>query len=674
MPLLAWISATLDRQRGVLFHWVPVLLAAGIGAYFALPTEPSAAQYSLIAAGIAGLSGAAWRAGAQAAPVFVALALIGTGLCLAGARAHGVAAPVLEFRYYGPVTGRIVKVDRSASQKPRVTLDQVVLERTAPDRTPERVRLSLHGEQGYVALQPGLTLMVTAHLSPPPGPAEPGGFDFRRMAWFDRLGAVGYARSPALTLAPAEAGARGLAIARLRAAISRGVQSLMPGEAGAFAAAITTGDRSAMAPETIEALRKSNLAHVLAISGLHMGLLTGFVFAALRVAMAAIPYAALRWPTKKIAAVAAIGAGFFYYLLSGGIVATERAMIMITVMFVAILCDRRAISLRSVAIAATLVLALRPESLTEPGFQMSFAATTALVAAFAVLREYDRSWLPRWARPVLALVVSSTVAGAATAPIAAAHFNRIADYGLIANLIAVPAMGLLVMPAAVLAALLWPLGLSFMGLALMKPGVEWILGIAHWVAALPGSVTPVVAPGTAVLPALALGGLWLVLWQGRARWIGVLPMVLGLALWMQTERPVLLVAESGGLVGVMTEGGRALNKPRGDGFVALSWLENDGDSADQEGAHARPGAADGLIDLGGLPIIHLSGRGAIDRVEESCRSASLVIIAKPAQSDAPCLLVDAERLRDTGALAVTLEAGVLKLSGARDAARRLWSP
>ncbi len=663
-----------EAQRGHLFPWVPVALACGIGLYFALPVEPGAPAYAAAIGTAALLALAGRRLGPRASPVLSLAALVLAGLCLAGMRAHGVAGPVLGFRYYGPVEGRIVAIDRSASDAVRLTLDRVVLERTSPARTPGRVRVSLHGEQGFVTPEPGLTVMMTAHLGPPAGPVEPGGFDFRRMAWFDGLGAVGYTRTPVLARAPAADGAAGLRVHRLRMAISAAVQARLPGEAGAFAAALTTGDRSAMSQATLEALRRSNLAHLLAISGLHMGLLSGFVFAALRLAMAAVPRLALRWPIKKIAAGGALGAAFFYYLLSGGIVATERALIMIAVMLTAVMLDRRAITLRAVAIAAIIVLTLRPESLVEPGFQMSFAATTALVAVFGALRDWNAArHVPRWLRPVLALVLSSAVAGAATAPIAAAHFNRIADYGLIANLLAVPLMGTVVMPGAVLAALLWPLGVSHWALALMRPALDWILGVAHWVSGLEGAVTPVVAPGEAVLPLLALGMLWAILWQGRARLAGAAPALAALVLWSLAERPPVLISETGGLVGVMTDRGRALSKPRGEGFVALSWLENDGDAAEQPAAFDRAGLTGGRFELGGKAIVHLTGRGASARAAASCETAALVILRGAASAAGPCLLLDRDKLRETGALAVYPGESALRLVPARDGAARLWS-
>ena len=198
---------------------------------------------------------------------------------------------------------------------------------------------------------------------------------------------------------------------------------MLPGEVGAFAAAIMSGDRSGMSQVTLANLRSSNLAHLLAISGLHMGLLTGFVFAVLRVAMVLIPSVGLRWPVKKIAAFGALLAAGGYLALSGGNVATERAFTMVAVMLVAIMLGRPALTLRAVAMVAIVILVLQPESITGPGFQMSFAATTALVFVFKYLRYANWQHWPRWTRGAVSLVISSFVAGLATAPFAAAHFN-----------------------------------------------------------------------------------------------------------------------------------------------------------------------------------------------------------------------------------------------------------
>ncbi len=676
MAALGWLTGRLEALRGRLFVWAPVLFGLGIGVYFQLPAEPSGPVFAALALAAAVLAWLGWRQGPGVSPLFWALALLAGGIVVAGARSAIVGAPVLDFRYYGPVEGRIIAVDRSQSDALRLTLDRVRLERMAPGRIPERVRISLHGVQGFMEPAPGLYIATTAFLAGPSGPVEPGGFSFRRMAWFRQIGAVGYTRVPVLAMLPAQ---DGLVIGRLRARISASVQERMPGEAGAFAAALTTGDRSGMSQDTLAALRGANLAHLLAISGLHMGLLTGFVFAALRIVLALVPGLALRLPVKKIAAVLALLAGAFYLALSGGNVATQRAFIMVAAMFIAVLFDRRALTLRAVALAALIVLLLRPESLTEPGFQMSFAATTALVAVFGALRDW-RGWrAPRWARPVLAVVISSGVAGLATAPFSAATFNQVSHFGLLANLLAVPLMGAVVMPGAVLAAVLAPLGLSWLALAVMRPAIDWIIFVAHWVSGLDGAIGTVVTPGPWVVPLIAAGGLVLTLFVGRARALGLAPLALAGGMWVTTERPDLLISDSGGLVGLMTPEGRALNKPRGEGFVAMSWLRSDGDRADQEAAAGREGfeGVRGALWfwLGSARAVQVSGRNAVARAQAACEEgAELVILAAKEAEDVSCRVIDRAYLRQTGTLAFYLRPdGWQEVAANREAGARPWN-
>ena len=671
------ISQMILRQRGEMFGWVPVCLAAGIGLYFGLRFEPSTTL--LIGAGAAAaVCALLTRACSEVTSPFVtALCLVCIGFIIAAARAHSVEGPVLGWRYYGPVEGRIVAMDRSQSDALRLTLDEVRLDRVPPARTPDRVRISLHGDRSHdIEAVPGLRVMLTGHLSPPSGPVEPGGFDFQRHAWFAKLGAVGYARTPLMGLAPASEGAAGLAIFRIRMAASTHVQDALPGDIGGFAAAITTGDRSAISQEALLDLRISNLAHLLAISGLHMGLLSGVVFGALRLIFAAIPVVALRFPARSMAAAGALVAAAIYLALSGGNVATERAFIMVAVALTALMMNRRAISLRAVAIAATIVLVLRPEALMGPGFQMSFAATSALVAVFGWMRDSNWTMGPKWLRPVMAVVISSGVAGLATAPIAAAHFNAIAHYGLIANLVSVPLMGVLVMPAAVVAAVLAPLGLDMLPLWAMGLGLRWILGVANWVASLEGARGHVVGPGPWVLPLLSVGFLFVVLWQGWLRWAGTLAMGLSFFLWSGAARPTLLISDTGTLVGVMTAEGRALSKPKGAGFIARNWLENDGDGADQILAANRwGGRGDGppRYDLGVGEVVHLSGKRAAAAFA-GCAPGQIVVASVDLDGSAECTVFDPQRLQQTGSVSVSLKEGVLVTRTAREVGgTRLWS-
>ncbi len=665
--LRARLSAAFLAQRGMLFCWVPVWLATGIGIYFALKFEPAPELYWIVSALVISLFVFARRLGETFSPVAVAVAFIGTGFVLAGMRAHQVHEPVLGWRYYGPVEGRIVALDRSQSDAVRLTLDHVRLDRVPLAQTPTRVRISLHGEATTGILpEPGLRVMTTAHLSPPSGPVEPGGFDFQRHAWFARLGAVGYSRVPLLGISRPQRGDTSLAVFHVRMAASKHIQSVLEGDIGGFAAAITTGDRSAIGKDALDALRATNLAHLLAISGLHMGLLTAVVFGFLRLLLVAHPHTALNWPTKGIAAAGALAAASLYLALSGGNVATQRAFIMVAAALAALLLGRRALSLRTVAVAALIVLVLRPEALLGPGFQMSFAATTGLVVVFGWLRDWEQTQMPRWVRPIFATFVSSAVAGFATAPIAAAHFNGFAHYGLIANLLSVPLMGVLVMPAAVAAAVLTPLGLDWIALEMMGLGLTWILAAAHWFADLETTRGFVQAPGPMVLPLLSLGFMMFVLWQGRGRWTGLAAVFAALLIWGTANRPDVLISDTGSLVGVMTPDGRALSKPKGAGFVARNWLENDGTGVDQA-------AAASLWQSGSVQ--HLTGKRAAAGFA-GCQRHEVIVasVREPLFEDANCLTFDATKLAETGAVALTATPEGWRIKTSREVTgQRLWS-
>jgi competence protein ComEC len=318
-------------QHGHMFAWVPVCLAIGIGIYFSLRFEPILPLY--FGVGLAGIIGMfIGRFLHEAlAPFFFGICLVCVGFSIAAIRTHQLEAPVLGWRYYGSIEGRTVGMDRSASDAVRLTLDRVHLERISLKRTPKKVRISLHSDAVFgIDPKPGMTVMTTGHLSPSSGPVEPGGFDFQRHAWFGQLGAVGYTRVPLVGLTVAADDWR-LKVFEVRMAISARVRTVLMGDVGGFAAAVTTGDHSGISQEGLGYLRASNTAHLLAISGLHMGLLSGFVFAALRLLLIIIPYVGARIPVRKVAAGGALIISAFYLALSGGNVATERAFIMAAV-------------------------------------------------------------------------------------------------------------------------------------------------------------------------------------------------------------------------------------------------------------------------------------------------------------------------------------------------------
>ncbi len=633
-PLDAFLEA--QRERFVL--WAPVFYGTGIGIYFALPVEP--ASWFCTAAMVCAL-GLVWMSRGTSVPLLLsaAIALGVGGFSVAKLRTAAQAAPVLE-RDTGVVslTGRVVSLETKGTAR-RAVLDRLVVERLAPAETPARVRVRLHPDDTTGL---GKRVELLAKLRPPPVPVLPGGYDFQRRAYFLRLGGVGFALKPGEPVPNvAQAGladAAGLWIQRVRLAVNTRIEAALPGVPGAVATALVTGERGAIPRDILEDMRAAGLAHLLAISGLHLGLVSALIFGGLRLGLACIGPLAVRFPIKKWSAVAALVGGFGYLLLAGATVPTQRAFIMTGVVLVAVLADRRALSMRMVACAAMIVLTFRPESLTGASFQMSFAAVTALVAAYEALpQRRARTGLGlRLVGYLAGIALTTLIAGSATSLFALHHFGRISSYGMLANLVAIPVTALWIMPSAITAVLAMPLGLEGLPLSAMGAGIEVVIGLADRIAAWPGAERAVPTLGTAAVAAGALGGLWLCLWRGRLRLLGLAGPAVAVASLLWVAPPDLFVSGDGRLVGVTDDTGRLLLSSRRVGaWTARSWRERLGErSAD---AWPKP---DGAPDAGPLRCDRSAclyrHRGALvsivfrpEALVEDCRRASVVIARMP---------------------------------------------
>src|SRR5262245_29207289 len=352
----------------------------------------------------------------------------------------------------------------------------------------------------------GAFVAFKARLDPPRAPWRPGGYDFTRDLYFQNIGATGLVLGAIRTAeAPGPPGAwlrYAAFIDGIRNAIDRRIRASLPGDTGAIASALITGKRDATTERVNQAMYDSSLAHVLSISGYHMAVVAGVVFFAVRALLALVPVLALRHPIKKWAAAAALVAAAFYLLLSGAEVATQRAFIMTAIVLVGVMVDRPALTLRNLALAALGVLLLAPEAVVHPSFQMSFAATLALVAVY----ERGLPWMTAGAdtplgarialwggREILALILASLVAGLATTLYAAYHFHRLAPYGVLANLLAMPMVSLVAMPSGLLALVALPFGFDGPLWRLMGVGIDWMIAVALWVSALPGAVGRIAA-------------------------------------------------------------------------------------------------------------------------------------------------------------------------------------
>jgi competence protein ComEC len=668
LPAALVHAALAERDRWPL--WLPVALGTGIGVYFALPFEP-AWPWAVVAvvAGVAAMFGIAGTHNAVGRVALAALAAIAFGFALAKTRTEMVAAPVLE-RQIGPlgIDARVVSAE-GHGKGIRIVFADIRSKRLTPEQTPERIRVSVRAETPLPA--PGSWMHLTAVLMPPPSPAAPGAYDFGRSAYYLRLGAVGYAYGrpkPIAPLAPPRWQDRyELFVSALRARMTTRIHAILPGSTGGIASALITGDRGAISDEDEQALRDAGLAHVLAIAGLHMALVGGGLFWVLRALLAAIPAIALQYPIKKWAAVAALGAASFYLMVSGASSASTRAFIMLATMLFAILVDRPALSMRTLALAATIILILGPESLIEPGFQMSFAAVVGLIAVaeWEAARPRPEIYVPRRfmavRRYMRGIATTSLVGSVATVPYAIYHFDRATHYAVLGNLIAMPVMGFIAMPAAALSVFLMPFGLDEIPLRVLGFGIEVMVAMGAWVSNLPGSVSVMPAWPVSALVLVSLGGLWLGLWRRSWRWLGFAPMLLGVAVAYLTVPPDLLIARDGLTVAIRApDGALKLFRKSKDKYSAAEWLKRDGDAREPEDALATP--ADGVrCDAYGCIARTASGLAIanvfrVDAFREDCAANTILVTAIPTRRrcQGPQLVIDRFDVARTNGYAIWL--------------------
>jgi competence protein ComEC len=469
-------------------------------------------------------------------------------------------APMLD-RRIGPVmvTGRVIDVDL-LDRGWRVVIAPDPLPGLAPAEQPRRVRL--HIAPSSDELRPGDRLQVKAKLFPVPGQVLPGGRDMQRELYFVGIGGVGYSFGAARRITiPGEARGEGgwrEWLLQLRNEMTRRIAVALPGSTGGVASAVITGKRGTMAEEVKQAFRDSGLSHLLAIAGLHLGLVGGFVFFTVRGGLALIPWVALRYPIKKITAIVTLVVLFCYLMISGAAIPTQRAFVMTGIVFVAVLIDRLRISMRICALAALVVLVLDPASLVGVSFQMSFGAVVALIAVYEkwgaqLAHLFHRGSFAHKALGYCgAVAVTTVVATIGTEPFAIYHFHHLVLYSPLANVIAVPISAMWTLPWGVVACLLMPFGLETLALTPMGWGIDVTILVAQWVQSLPGIVWSMPRLPTAGAILVALGGCWLCLWQLKWRYWGIPVVVAGLMTMLLTRPPDLILADFGHFLAART--------------------------------------------------------------------------------------------------------------------------
>ena len=677
-----WLECQIDAEIAARsgFHLIPIGLMVGIaladGAGWRLP-------WLVIAALAIGSVYFARRLVER--PVFRALAFFGgfafCGMGLATLEVASTTTTIFSGEATVRITGTVVGRERDARGRYRYLVDIARTERPVLSRPPERVRIVVGSRHAPIAIGDGFAGLV--RLRPPSGPAMPGAYDFVFAPFFEGVGAYGFSLgapdAPDVTVIPPPTGIiirlhRDLATIRL--AMTERIRDAIGGAAGAISAALVTGERGGLPDEAEEWLRGTGLAHVLSISGLHMAIVAGFAMLIVRGAIALVPSIALRFPAKKIAAGVALLIAAFYLGVSGANVATQRAFVMLAIMLTAVILDRPALTLRNVSIAEIVVVALAPHAVLTASFQMSFAATVALIGGYSILsqrrsarRSAPRGLVRKLAAGLLAIALTSLIAGSATGPFSVYHFHRLALFGFVANVWTMPLFTLWIMPLALIGCLLMPLGLEAWPFQAMGVGVDWVLRIAEFVyQRLPDqAVGTSTATGLVVLVAAILAA---ACFASNLRWTALPLLVAGLLLSPdRAPLPSLLIFEDGKEIAAVLaadDGGPhlAFLKAHPNDFVASQWERTLGIPSPAIGAAAfrRPKietrCADDLClfrTADGLKVAYTEN---YEQAGAACDAGDVAIVARAirlTRCRSGATLVTLRTLRRTGSLAIRLD-------------------
>jgi competence protein ComEC len=587
------------------------------------------------------------------------------------------------------IVGRVVTIEHQANGRVRLTIDLVSTARPRLRYAPTRIRAS--ARRIPADLQSGSGVTGVVHLFPPSGPLRPSSYDFSFRSYFDGIGASGFfltdPQDASLEQPATFAERLAAGIARLRDALADRVRAAVPGPNGEIGAALVAGVESGIPDNINEALRITGLAHVLSISGLHMALVAGIVLMTVRLGLALFPGFSSRHSTKKYAAAIALAAIAFYLLISGAGVATERSFLMLAIMLMAAIFDRAAISMRNFALAALAVALATPHEIVGPSFQMSFAATAALISAYAAWGEWRQNGKRRppppkntsffrhgsgaVARHFVGLAATSLVAGTATALFAAWHFQRVSPLGLVANLATMPIISAVVMPFLVLGLVLMPFGLDGPAFAVMGKGIGLFTGIAIALSKHSPFDAIGILPASAVV-CLTLALVILTLTTTRLR-IAALPfLAVGVVLIARRPAPDLFISEDARLVALkLSDGSVTVNRNRPNSFTLEDWtramMATDVVKPGRTASSAMPEIAPEVpFSCTRTLCVAWNARGVVvaqaaseDAARDACAVASLIVIddataGDPCGADGPAIVTKRDLAR-YGAAAVTFQ-------------------
>jgi len=707
-----WPSrATLSSMLGNLEHflartgferapWLAVAFGSGIGAWFALPRAWQWA--AVIAGGVALAIGVLavlreegrWPYLRQAIAAVALAAAMGCATVWCKSALSGT--PGLSRPLAATFTGIVLsREDQPAEGRVRLVLairdPEAVAGAVAGVGRVVRVRFNVPLEDDDPAASEGALVRVKGRVMPSAPPMLPGSYDFARAAWFQGLAGSGSATGRIEVLRGADGQG---AVQRLRRALSGHIHARLDGSPGGIAAAFASGDRGAIADADETAMRDAGLTHLLSVSGLHVSAVIGATYLLVLRLLALSPWLALRVRLPLIAAGASALAGIAYTVLTGAEVPTVRSVVAALLVLLAVALGREPLSLRLLAAAGFAVMLVWPEAVPGPSFQLSFAAVLAIVAVHqagwmrAISARREEPWWAAAGRHLLVVLLTGLVVEAALLPIGFYHFHRAGLYGAAANVIAIPLTTFVTMPLIALALLLDVAGLGGPAWWAVGKSLEALLWVARVVAAQPGAVTTLPAMGTASYALFLGGGLWLALWTGRVRLLGLVPITMGTIALALLQPPDVLVSGDGRHVGFprLVPGKLVILRETRSDFARDRLSELAGMDGEVMPLEAWPGArcnADFCaveIARGGRTWRLLLSRGSdpvpLRDLAAACERADVVIADRwlPFSCRPAVLKLDRNLLERSGGVALDLGAGRMETVAAWQGEHGWWRP
>ena len=682
-----------DNQTAILKNNIPITLlciATGIGLYFNLPGEGNSKVCALLIVTLLFLGGLSQNYRYVNNLIIGALIII-IGYSLALYRTHTSTTPLLSQTLKSFDVVMMVE-ENQPLQKSRIryTGKLLSLSKLSKNKIPKRVRIRTT-DQGP-RFKYGDLLCMRAMLARPKGPIRAGGYDFGFALWFKQIGATGFNISP-LRLCPynqdriEHQSSISQLIANIRSFIGNKIDNGLNEPERAMARALILGDRGRVNRDDLEAMRKAGLGHLLAISGLHMAVFGGTLFILIRALLALFPIFSQNHPIKKYAALSALIGSFVYFLISGQSIPTQRAVLMISVLFTAIMIERTALTLRNVAVAALIILFLKPESLMSAGFQMSFAAVTALIVTYQMLRDFEplknlkHTPSSSWLKPFYYLGgiwITSIIATIATAPFAIYHFQNVSYMGPVGNMLAIPVFSLLLMPSALISLILMPFGLEALAFIPLKYSIQILLSTAHWTASFyPATITFGAISLSTVL--IMMAGLVLVFFTNRpVNLIGAMLIIIAPISTLKQEKPDIYIGATAELIALRGED-QKLYAPTGrkGTFVLKNWLKADGDTRTINYVrNSQYLLCDDSACTGKTSNLRVTLIKSIAALEEACQTADILIyrfsITRKCKN--PKLILSKKELTNSGTLSIYIKDGKMEIISANQFRKnRIWS-